>query len=404
MLRGGGGLFYDRPDGNTVFSIPGNPPISTSQDLRNGQLQTLGSGLGTVGVPALIVFQYNAQVPSSWQWQGGVQMALPWAMALDVSYVGNHGFNRLRAFQGGANGSVDLNAVDIGAAYLPQNQDPTLGTEHGAGRQRRTRRTCCGRSAVCGNINEQQTRFWDEYHSIQMSLNRRFRNGLAFGTNYTLGLSLKGNTGLQMRLQHAADGTISIRADQAEYEKLNENLALQRHVIKSYRGVGSAERAGGLRARRGRYLLNDWQLSASSRPAPRISQLAPQTNNQTNGRYDLTYTYQNNGANVNLTGSPDYAGAGSSMSAIPGPAARTTSTGSSTRRRSPGRSTAASASSRGATSSVAAPTRQSTWRLPGTSGWAATARCNSASTCSTCSTSSSSTIASGTSSTGARRT
>ena len=84
------------------------------------------------------------------------------------------------------------------------------------------------------SINEQQTAFWDEYHSIQMSLNRRFRSGLAFGTNYTLGLSLKGNTGLQQRLQHAADGTISIRADQAEYEKLNENLALQRHVIKSY--------------------------------------------------------------------------------------------------------------------------------------------------------------------------
>src|SRR5439155_563713 len=128
ILRAGDGLFFDRPDGNTVFSIPGNPPISTSQDLRNGQLQTLGTGLSTVGVPALIDFQYNAQVPSSWQWQGGAQMALPWAMVLDVSYVGNHGFNRLRAFQGGSNGSVDLNAVDIGAAFLPKNQDPTLGT------------------------------------------------------------------------------------------------------------------------------------------------------------------------------------------------------------------------------------------------------------------------------------
>ena len=57
ILRAGGGLFYDRPDGNTVFSIPGNPPIATSQDLRNGQLQTLGSGLSPVAVPALITFQ-----------------------------------------------------------------------------------------------------------------------------------------------------------------------------------------------------------------------------------------------------------------------------------------------------------------------------------------------------------
>ena len=30
-------------------------------------------------------------------------------------------------------------------------------------------------------------------------------------------------------------------------------------------------------------------------------------NDQPGGRYDLTYNYQNNGANVNLTGSPDYA-------------------------------------------------------------------------------------------------
>jgi hypothetical protein len=134
VIRGGAGLFYDRPDGNTVFSIPGNPPISTAQDLRNGQLSTLGTGLASVGVPSMITFQYNAQLPSSWQWQGGVQIALPWVTMVDVSYVGNHGFNRLRAFQGGANGAVDLNAVDIGAAYLPQNQDPTLEPAHARGR------------------------------------------------------------------------------------------------------------------------------------------------------------------------------------------------------------------------------------------------------------------------------
>ena len=45
VIRGGGGLFYDRPDGNTVFSSPGNPPIATTKDLRNGLLSTLGQGL-----------------------------------------------------------------------------------------------------------------------------------------------------------------------------------------------------------------------------------------------------------------------------------------------------------------------------------------------------------------------
>jgi hypothetical protein len=319
VIRGGGGLFFDRPDGNTVFSIPGNPPISTSQDLRNGQLSTLGTGLSSQGVPALITFQYNAGIPSSWQWQGGVQMALPWNAALDVSYVGNHGFNRLRVFQGGANGSVDLNAVDFGAAYLPQNQDPTLGTS-----------TVPGASAYpanmlrafrgYSNINEQETRYWDEYHGLQFSLNRRFTRGLAFGANYNLGLSFKGNdgvggnTGLLLRLQHAADGTISVRDDQAAYEKLNENLAMQRHVVKAF-AVWNIPDAPASMGSVGKAILSDWQLSgvltAGSAYQPGAIQAngAAQANpaNTANGRYDILYTYQNNGTNTNLTGSPDYA-------------------------------------------------------------------------------------------------
>jgi hypothetical protein len=313
VLRAGGGLFYDRPDGNTVFSIPGNPPISTSQDLRNGQLQTLGTGLSPVGVPALIDFQYNAKLPSSWQWQGGIQIALPGAAMLDVAYVGNHGFNRLRAFQGGSGGSVDLNASDIGAAYLPQNQDPTLGTTSVPGATAYTSNLLRAFRGL-SNINEQETRFWDEYHSIQTSLNRRFRNGLAFGTNYTLGLSFKGNTGLQMRLQHAADGTISVRSDQAAYEQLNENLAMQRHVIKSY-AVWNLPDAPSRFGQVWRALLSDWQLSgvltagSAYRPGATQANGASQANptGSENGRYDVTYTYQQNGTNTNLTGSPDYA-------------------------------------------------------------------------------------------------
>ncbi len=294
VIRGGGGLFFDRPDGNTVFSIPGNPPISTSQDLRNGQLQTLGTGLSTTGVPALITFQYDAKVPSSWQWQGGAQFALPWATVLDVTYVGSHGFNRLRAFQGGANGSVDVNAVDFGAAYLPQNQDPTLGPSAVPGASAYTSNLLRAYRGF-SNINEQQTRFWDEYHGLQMSASRRLQNGLAFGANYNLGLSFKGNTGLQLRLQHAADGTLSVRSDQADYEKLNENLAMQRHVIKAYAvwDLPGPSRLGSV----GKVLLSDWQLSgvltagSAYQPGAQQANGTAQANpaGDVNGRYDITY-------------------------------------------------------------------------------------------------------------------
>ena len=284
IFRAGGGLYFDRPDGNTIFNIPGNPPIATTQDLRNGQLQTLGQGLSTVAVPEMNIFQYDAQVSGSWQWNAGVQRTLPWAMVADISYVGNRGTNRLTNF--------NLNAVDIGAAFLAKNQDPTL-----AGSSTVPGATALPENILkpyrgLGNITQNTTDFWDEYHSLQTSLNRRFRNGFSLGVNYTYGISFKGNTGLIKRLDHAPDGTATLRADQEQYEELLGTLDRRPHIIKA-NGVWSLPRAPESFGRAVGFILNDWQiagvLTAGSGPA-----------------YDLNYTYQNNGGNVNLTGSHNY--------------------------------------------------------------------------------------------------
>ena len=278
VLRGGAGIYYDRPDGNTVFSIPGNPPIATARDLRGGQLQTLGQGLEPVPVPTLITFQYDAKVPATWQWNLGVQRALPWATSIDVSYVGNHAYNRLGALQGGQR--VNLNAVDFGAAYLPANQDPTLvgstSVPGGAAYSTNLLRPFDG----LGGIEQNTTDYWETYHSMQFSLNRRFRNGFSFGTNYTWGMSYKGNTGLVRRLQHNADGSISIRSDQAEYEKLNENLGgdtFRPHYFKG-NAVWSLPRVPDSFGRVVGAILNDWQLAGILTAGSGLA-------------YDLNYSY-----------------------------------------------------------------------------------------------------------------
>ena len=290
VLRGGAGLFYDRPDGNTTFSTPGNPPTATAQDLRNGQLATLGQGLSPQPVATLITFQYKAKVPASWQWQAGIQKSLPWEMVGDVMYVGNHGLNRMGAFQGGQR--QNLNAVDIGAGYLPQNQDPTLGTSTIPGQTAYTSNLLRPFKGFAG-IEENQTEFWDTYHSLQFNVNRRFRGGFSLGANYTYGISLKGNTGLNKRLQHAADGTISLRADQAQYEKLMEKLDVRPHLLKA-NGVwiipGIKSKGAVLGA-----LTKDWQLSGVLTAGSAAA-------------YDLGYSYTSNGSNVNITGSPDWGG------------------------------------------------------------------------------------------------
>jgi hypothetical protein len=290
VLRGGVGLFYDRPDGNTTFSTPGNPPTATAQDLRNGLLATLGQGLSPQPVPTLITFQYKAKIPASVQWQAGIQKSLPWGMVGDATYVGNHGINRMGGTQGGTR--QNLNAVDIGTAYLPAYQDPTLGTSTTPGAAAYTSNLLRPFQGFAG-IEENQTRFWDTYHSIQLNVNRRFQGGFSFGANWTYGISLKGNTGLSQRFQHAPDGTISLRSDQAAYEKLMETLDVVPHLFKA-NGIWNSPGIDGHGAVV-RELTRDWQISAVAAV-------------QSGGAYALGYSYQSNGGSVNITGSPDWGG------------------------------------------------------------------------------------------------
>ena len=213
------------------------------------------------------------------------------------------GFNRLRAFQGGGNGSVDLNAVDIGAAYLPQNQDPTLAPSSVPGATRvydepaapvpRLAATSTSSRRSSGTSTTRSRR-----HSTVGSA-----SGLAFGMNYTLGLSLKGNTGLQIRFaarggRHhlAARGSGRVRKTEREPRP----AAARHQEPMPYGNCRMRQRALG---RVGGYLLNDWQISGvlTAGSANHVN------NDQAGGRYDLTYNYQNNGTNMNLTGSPDYA-------------------------------------------------------------------------------------------------
>ena len=100
------------------------------------------------------------------------------------------------------------------------------------------------------------------YHSIQTSVNRRFRNGFSLGLNYTLGLSNTGDAGNPVRLEHHSDGSFSIRADQATQDELMKDLGLQRHIIKGNMVWDLPKMSTGSGARNVlAAIVNDWQLS-----------------------------------------------------------------------------------------------------------------------------------------------
>ena len=291
VIRGGLGLFYDRPDGNTVFSIPGNPPAATDSDLFNGTLGTLGQGgLSPLPVPALVTFQYNAKVPTSMHWNVGVQKSLPGNITADVSYVGNHGYNRFGALQGGD--TQNWNQVPLGTAYLPQYQDATLGAAAYPGASAYS--TNLLRPFVgLGTIGQNTSDLHDTYHSLQVSVNRRFAKGFSFGAAYTHGFSLTGNTGLVKHYVLNSNGTLSLWSQQAAYEALNNTLDRRPHFLI----FNSVWEPAGFRNMGGfvHQLTKDWQFAGIWKYASGTA-------------YTLGYGYNSQGSSVNITGSPDFGG------------------------------------------------------------------------------------------------
>ena len=82
IVRGGFGVFFDRPDGDSIYYQSQNPPTSTNQTVRNGLLQTLGTtgAAASSGVPTLINYRYdNPNLPTSLvlvRWRAGRRTAV----------------------------------------------------------------------------------------------------------------------------------------------------------------------------------------------------------------------------------------------------------------------------------------------------------------------------------------
>jgi hypothetical protein len=191
-------------------------------DLANA---AAGNALGFGPVPNIVANEYDQTIPKDFQWNFGVQKALPWASSIDVSYVGHHSFDVLANTQN--QGSVDYNQIDVGTLLLPQNQDPTQAP--GTALNTNLLRAFKGYN----NIRIQRTIYHRTFHSLQFSWQRRFSHGFSFQVNDTWTLYDKGNTGLpgpQQRLIHNGDGTFSISPDQAIAEKLFADQGTTTHI------------------------------------------------------------------------------------------------------------------------------------------------------------------------------
>ena len=243
IVRGGAGIFYDRPQGNMVFDMIANAPGVLVSRLEWGTLQSLTAAGGDPN-PTLSLnpTAYDFKPPKTYQWNVGVQHKLWKNIIFDLAYVGSKNQDLLRQEQ--------INAVPFGATFDPANQDPT-----------REPSSTPGATALpndllrpfqgYGNIRMWGYDGYSNHHSLQAGLNRRFENGFMFSAFYVWSKTLTiANTDFTAGVPNVSEEeTKRLDYSYAEYDRPHNfvvNFIYQTPKVASgFLGV----------------LANDWQIS-----------------------------------------------------------------------------------------------------------------------------------------------
>lgn len=97
VIRGGFGMFYDRPEGNVTFSQVNLPPFLQISEYDNGNLSNPSGGApGTSPIGSISAIDPNLKYTTTYQYSLGVQQQLQKGAFLEVTYVGNLGRHLLR--------------------------------------------------------------------------------------------------------------------------------------------------------------------------------------------------------------------------------------------------------------------------------------------------------------------
>lgn len=164
VLRGSAGVFHNRVTLNDSTLLGGNPPFQPQATIENGSVDNPG---GTTVGGANLPFAITAQDmifkhPTAYTWAGGVQREVPGGFTVDVTYVGRRGLylQRERNINQLLPGTIQANpGVNI-AALRPYRGYGAIRLSENAGDSK--------------------------YHSLQVSADRRYTNGLKVGAAYTL--------------------------------------------------------------------------------------------------------------------------------------------------------------------------------------------------------------------------
>lgn len=163
-LRGGFGMFYDRPAANIyLLSMALNSPFDFAYNVFNGNIDNIAAANNASYPANLTTVSENFKTPYTMTYNLDVQRQLPFKLILDVGYVGTQARHLARG--------LNLNQLPVGTLTKPQN----------VGANANSLRPYPG----YGNITDYDYGDTSSYNGLQVSATRRMASGLSFGSAFT---------------------------------------------------------------------------------------------------------------------------------------------------------------------------------------------------------------------------
>jgi hypothetical protein len=162
IARVGFGVFHNRVTLNDSTLLGGNPPIQLKVGVTNGSADNPG-GTQARTFPLVMTMQDPVfEHPVAYDFSAGIQRELPYSTVVDVTFVNRLGRNLQR--ERNIN-QLQPGTLQVNPGINPQALRPYLGF---------------------GAIRLSENAGKSTYNGLQLSLDRRYRNGLKIGVAYTL--------------------------------------------------------------------------------------------------------------------------------------------------------------------------------------------------------------------------
>ena len=244
---------------NGLGTTLANCPTCRSLDTINPGLATNVAGVGTN--PVFNAVDPGYRPPESYQWNLTISHEIMKDTVFEASYIGNHG---LHIWRRNVNANdIPPNQVCRGSACDGSTADARLQIARaglniaspvpGVGVQNQGQLIADNRVLRnLGNLNMDQSTGNSSYHAMQLWLNRRFSQRLAFQVAYTWGHAIS-DVALTSFTNTTSD-PFNFKSDKgdADLDRRHTFVSNVVYVLPSFRNWGKAAS----------YILGDWQLNA----------------------------------------------------------------------------------------------------------------------------------------------